>query len=438
VKVFLLGKGKDLKGDALTNYKKLKKMKMAVKEIAAKNIDELEKALAGAGVVVDAVFGTGFSGEPRGVAAAGIEAMNEAEAPIIAVDIASGVNATTGEAGLAVAADLTVTMALPKRGHALHPGRSLTGELAVVDIGIPVDVVAANDPGVYFMQPEDIAGALPLREPDAHKWSCGAVAAVCGSTGFTGAAALTCTSALRAGAGLVTLAVPKSLNTIMEVKLTEVMTLPVAETRDGSFSVKAATRIKKLIENADAVAIGPGLSLNTETQQLVRRLVPKLGRPTVLDADGINAFAGKARKLAGLDFPLVITPHAGELSRLTGIDKSAIEMERIDAARYVATELGLVLVLKGAPTVVAEPQGSVYIIPTGNEGLATAGSGDVLTGVIAGFLAQGVDAIPAACCGAYVHGLAADMLRENMGHYGFLAGDVREMIPMAIGSLLSD
>lgn len=436
VKTFLIGKGKDLKGDALTNYKKLKSMKVPVKEIAASNLGDLEKALAGASMVVDAVFGTGFKGEPRGVMAGAIAAMNETEVPIVAVDIASGVNASTGEAVNAVAADLTVTMALPKRGHVLHPGRGLAGELAVVDIGIPVDVIAANDPGVYFMQPEDIVGALPVRPPDAHKWSCGAVAAVCGSTGFTGAAALTCLSALRAGAGLVTLAVPRSLNTIMEVKLTEVMTLPVPQTRSGSFSLKAAGKIKGLVEKADAVAIGPGLSLNAETQQLVRRLVPKMGKPTVLDADGINAFAGKARKLKALGFPLVITPHAGELSRLTGIDKDAIVSERIDAARYVATELELVLVLKGAPTVVAEPDGSVYMVPTGNEGLATAGSGDVLTGVIAGFLAQGVDAIPASCCGAYVHGAAADMLRESMGHYGFLAGDVQDMIPMAVGSLL--
>jgi len=438
VKTFLVGKARDLKGDALANYRKCKNLKMNVVEIAAGNLKDLEKALAGAYVVVDAVFGTGFSGVPKGVMAGAIEAINEADAPVVAVDIASGVDATTGEALLAVAADLTVTMALPKRGHVLHPGRALTGELNVIDIGIPMDVVAENDPGVYFMQPEDIVGALPVRPPDAHKRSCGAVAAVCGSIGLTGAAALTSVSALRAGAGLVTLAVPRSLNTIMEVKLTEVMTLPVAETRDFSFALKAAAGIKKLIGQADAVAIGPGLSLNTETQQLVRRLVPRMGKPTVLDADGINAFAGKAKKLKHLDFPLVITPHAGELARLTGIDKSAIVMERIDAARYVATELGLVVVLKGAPTVVAEPQGGVFVNPTGNEGLATAGSGDVLTGVIAGFLAQGIDAIPAACCGAYVHGLAADMLRESMGHYGFLAGDVQDMIPMAVASLLEE
>lgn len=438
VKTFLLGKAKDLKGDALTNYRRCKKLKMSVREIAARDLGDLEKALAGARIVVDAVFGTGFSGEPKGVAAGAIEAMNEVDAPVVAVDIPSGVDSTTGEALNAVAADLTVTMALPKRGHVLHPGRALTGELNVVDIGIPVDVVASKDPGVYFMQPEDISGALPVRPPDAHKWSCGYVAAVCGSTGFTGAAALTSASALRAGAGLVTLAIPRSLNTIMEVMLTEVMTLPVPETRDGSFSLKAATKIKKLIEKADAVAIGPGLSLNAETQQVVRRLVPRMGKPTVLDADGINAFAGKPKKLKNLDFPLVITPHGGELSRLTGIDKNTIATERIDAARYVATELGLVIVLKGAPTVVAEPLGSVFVNPTGNEGLATAGSGDVLTGVIAGFLAQGLDAIPAACCGAYVHGLAADMLRENIGPYGFLAGDVKDMIPMAIASLLGE
>jgi NAD(P)H-hydrate epimerase len=438
VKTFLLGRGKDLKGDALTNYRRCKRSRMSVREVASKNLGDLEKAVAGADLVVDAVFGTGFSGEPRGAAAAAIGAMNEADAPIVAVDVPSGVDSTTGGAVNAVAADVTVTMALPKRGHMLHPGRALTGELVVVDIGIPVEVVAANDPGVYFMQAEDIAGALPLRPPDAHKWSCGAVAAVCGSTGLTGAAALTSTSALRAGCGLVTLAVPKSLNAIMEIKLTEVMTCPVADTRDGSFALKAASGIKKLIARADAVAVGPGLSLNTETQQLVRRLVPGLAKPCVLDADGINAFAGKAKKLKALDFPLIVTPHAGELSRLTAIEKSTIEMERIDVARYVATELGLVLVLKGAPTVIAEPSGGVYVNPTGNEGLATAGSGDVLTGAIAGFLAQGLDALPAACCGAYVHGLAADMLRESIGHHGFLAGDVQDMIPMAVASLLGE
>ncbi len=438
VRTFLIGKAAGLKGDALANYKRLKRMKMRVEEIAASNLEVLERAVADAYVVVDAVFGTGFSGEPRGAAAAAIEAMNEADAPIVAVDMPSGVDATTGEAAGAVAADLTVTMALPKRGHTLHPGRALTGELTVVDIGIPADVVAANDPGVYLMQPVDIAGALPLRPPDAHKWSCGAVAAVCGSTGLTGAAALTSTSALRAGAGLVTLAVPRSLNTIMEVKLTEVMTLPVAETRAGSLALKAAREIGKLIKKADAVAVGPGLSLNAETQELVRRLVPRIGKPTVLDADGINAFAGRAKKLKGLGFPLVITPHPAELWRLVGVDKGIIEKERIDVARYVATELSLVLVLKGAPTVVAEPTGGVFVIPTGNEGLATAGSGDVLTGVIAGFMAQGVDAVPAACCGAYVHGLAADILRESIGHHGFLAGDVGGMIPMAIASLLAE
>lgn len=438
VKAFLLGKAGALKGDALANYRRCKRAGIGVVEISARNLGELKRAVEDAYVVVDAVFGTGFSGEPKGVPAAAIEVINEADAPVVAIDMPSGVDSSTGGASAAVVADLTVTMALPKRGHVLHPGRALTGELAVVDIGVPVDVVAANDPGVYLMQPEDIVGALPLRAPDAHKWSCGSVAAICGSTGFTGAAALTCTSALRAGCGLVTLAVPRSLNTIMEVKLTEVMTLPVAETRAGSFSLKAVAAVRKLIDRADAVAVGPGLSLNKETQRLVRRLLPAVGKPCVLDADGINAFAGKPKKLKGLDFPLVITPHAGELSRLTGIDKSAIVKERIDAARYVASELGLVLLLKGAPTVVAESSGAVYVNPTGNEGLATAGSGDVLTGVIAGFLAQGLNAVHAACCGAYVHGLAADMLHESIGHYGFLAGDVQDMIPVAIASLVSE
>jgi hydroxyethylthiazole kinase-like uncharacterized protein yjeF len=436
VKTFLLGRSKDLKGDALTNYKRCRRGKIRVKEVAAGNIEELETAVAGAYLVVDAVFGTGFSGVPKGIYAASIDAMNEATSPIVAVDMPSGVDSTTGEAANAVQADLTVTMGLPKRGHVLYPGKALSAEISVVDIGIPADVVTAHDPGVYFMHPEDIGGALPQRAPDAHKWSCGHVAAVCGSTGMTGAAALTSRSALKAGCGLVTLAVPARLNNILEIKLTEVMTLPVPDTRGGSFALKAEAQIGKLIERANAVAIGPGLSLDPETQQLVRRLIPKVGRPCVLDADGLNAFAGRSKKLKGLDFPLVVTPHAGELSRLTGMDRETILKDRIGSARSVAAHLGLVIVLKGAPTVVGEPSGGIYVNPTGNQGLATAGSGDVLTGIIAGFLAQGLDAVPAACCGAYVHGLAADMLLESIGHFGFLAGDVEDMIPMAMASLL--
>jgi NAD(P)H-hydrate epimerase len=223
----------------------------------------------------------------------------------------------------------------------------------------------------------------------------------------------------------------------MEVKLTEVMTLPVDETPEGAFSYRARGKILESIEKADAVALGPGISTNPDTVKLVRYLLPRLGRPCVLDADGINAFAGKAAKLKGMDFPLVITPHAGEASRLFGVDKRKIMERPVDFARKAAGDLGLIMVLKGAPTVTAGPDGYAFINPTGNQGLATAGSGDVLTGIIVGLLAQGVDPMEAAASGVYIHGYLGDILFQEYGYFGFLAGELADAIPGAMASMLT-
>jgi hydroxyethylthiazole kinase-like uncharacterized protein yjeF len=437
-RVYLLGRSSEVKGDAEASLKRCVKNRIKVNEVTGKGLEDLEAALAGAHVVVDALFGTGFEGSPRGVARKVIEMMNTSPARTVAVDIPSGVDASTGEASLAVEADITVTMALPKRGHLLFPGRALSGELVVHDIGVPPEVIVTSDLKTFVLTKPDIEAALPERPPEAHKWTCGSVAAICGSTGFTGAATLTSLAALRAGAGVVTLAVPRSLNPVLEVKLTEVMTLPVDETPEGTFALAAGGALREFVKKADAVAIGPGLSQNEETVRLVRDLVPEAGRPCVLDADGINAFAGDAARLKGLEFPLVITPHAGEASRLFSVDKSDIVSRPIDFARGVAKGLGLVMVLKGAPTVVAGPDGDVFVNPTGNPGLATAGSGDVLTGMITGLLAQGVGPLEAACSGVYVHGLSGDMLLEERGYYGFLAGELAEMIPEALAVVISE
>ena len=214
------------------------------------------------------------------------------------------------------------------------------------------------------------------------------------------------------------------------------MTLPVDETPDGSLSYKARKAILDFAAGADAVAMGPGLSRNADTVKLVRYLLPRLGVPTVLDADGLNAFAGKAAKLKGMDFPLVITPHVGEASRLFGVDKKKILSRPVEFARKAARDLGLVMVLKGAPTIIAGPEGDTYINPTGNQGLATAGSGDVLTGIIGGLLAQGADPLEAAASGVYIHGLLADLLLEEYGYFGFMAGELAETIPEAIADIV--
>jgi hydroxyethylthiazole kinase-like uncharacterized protein yjeF len=436
--VYLLGKPAEVKGDALANLKRCRRAGIRVAELTKSTwktfLKNLEGDFIGDPVIVDAIFGTGFEGEARGLAADAIEAINNSGGVRVAVDIPSGVDATTGGATLAVKADLTVTMGLPKRGHLLFPGKALTGELVVADIGIPAQVV--NDAGLTVSVPDGhyIKAALPVRPPDAHKWTCGHVACICGSTGLTGAAALTSESALRSGAGLVTLAVPRSLNAIMEVKLTEVMTLPVEETPDGSFSLRALDALRGLVGRADCVALGPGLSRNPETVEVVRALVAGLDRPCVLDADGVNAFAGCADRLRRPGFPLIITPHVGEAARLFGVDKAEIARERIEFASEKARELGVVLVLKGAPTIVAGPDGRTVINPTGNECLATAGSGDVLTGIIAGLVAQGIPPLTAAYSGVYIHGVCGDRLRVRDGR-GFLASEIADFIPLAMATV---
>jgi NAD(P)H-hydrate epimerase len=438
VKTYLAGRAAAVKGDAATNLKRCARTRIKVRELDTDTLDAFASDLAGADIVVDAVFGTGFAGEPRGLARTVIELINASPAYKVAVDIPSGVDASTGAAVLAVDANLTVTMALPKLGHLLFPGRALTGDLIVHDIGVPPEVVMRAGISTFALGKSDVVRALPVRGPRAHKWTCGYVAAICGSTGFTGAATLTSVSALRSGAGVVTLAVPNSLNPIMEVKLTEVMTLPVAETAQGTFALKAKRALGDFVARADAVAVGPGLSQNPETVRLVRSFVPKLGKPCVLDADGLNAFAGHARKLKSLPFPLVITPHAGEAARLLGADKDEIVARPVDFAGRVARDLGLVMVLKGAPTIIAGPGGDAYVNPTGNQGLATAGSGDVLTGIIAGLMAQGVPPLEAAYSGVYIHGMLGDMLLEEKGYFGFLAGELAERIPGAMAAIFQD
>jgi hydroxyethylthiazole kinase-like uncharacterized protein yjeF len=437
VKTYLVGKPQDVKGDALVNLKKCAGSGIKITTADDKGLDMLESDLAHAEVVVDALFGTGFEGIPRGVVRNVIELINESPAAHVAVDIPSGVNASTGEAEVAVEADLTVTMALPKVGQLLFPGKALTGDLIVHDIGVPPEVVVRHDLMTFAMAGFDVIESIPPRLPDAHKWSCGHAVAICGSTGLTGAATLTSESAMRSGCGLATLIIPQSLNMVMEIKLTEVMTLPVDDTPAGTLAYKARRPILDFVKKADAVAVGPGLSTNPDTVKLVHHILPRLGKPCVLDADGINAFAGKSRKLKNLDFPLIITPHAGEAARLFGTEKAGILKRPIDFARKAARDLGLVMVLKGAPTVIAGPDGGVFINPTGNQGLATAGSGDVLTGIIAGLLAQGVDALESAAAGVYIHGYIGDMLFQEYGYFGFLAGEISDAIPEAMAAMLA-
>lgn len=429
VNIFLLDDPQALHPDARANLDRLEEAGLTWRSYDG---EALLAALAPADLVIDAIFGIGFKGRAGGVYGECIEAVNHADKPVLAVDIPSGVEAEMGRVeGPAIRAERTVTFAYPKTGLYLFPGAALVGDLVVRDIGIPpalVDEVATSR-----LQALDytIEREYPVRPLDAHKGQCGRVLVVAGSPGLTGAAALAARAALRSGAGVVTLGVAAGLNTIFEVKLTEVMTIPLPESPPGHISADALDPILKALRECDALAVGPGLAHEEGTARLVEELLAATEKPMVLDADGLNCMEGKADRLADRRSPLVITPHPGELSRLTGLSKQEIQEDRIGVATRTAAEYGCVVVLKGAHTVVADTGGRVGINTSGHPGMATAGSGDVLTGCIATFLAQGLDPFIAACCGVYLHGKAGELAAHLAGGVGMVAGDILSHLPLA-------
>lgn len=434
VHTFLLARRAEVKGDARVNLEILERMGGTPREVTtAGELAAVGESLGSADLVVDALLGTGAQGSAKGVVAEAIELVNRAGRPVVAVDIPSGLGADDPEPpGPAVRATLTVTFALPKRSLLLYPAAAYAGNIRVVDIGIPAALCRAPELLLGLLEAADVASAFPQRDPGAHKGTFGHVLVVAGSVGKTGAAALCGLAAQRAGAGLVTLAVPESLNDILEAKLTEVMTEPLLETEARTIALEALDRLLRLAEGKSAVAIGPGLGVHPSTQQLVREVLGALRLPMVLDADGINALAGQSELLARVSGPLILTPHPGELSRLLGVAREEVLGKRIPMAQKVASSFNVTLVLKMAHTVVAGSKRDAVIIPTGNPGMATGGTGDVLTGLIAGLLAQGVEPGLAAQAGAYVHGLAGDLAADRLGHEAMLAGDLLDRVPDAI------
>ena len=399
--------------------------------------------IASCEVLVDAIFGTGLRGTVRDPIATIINTINSLRVPILSVDLPSGLDADTGNPlGTCVRADRTVTIGLPKIGLLVHPGAELAGKLEVVDIGFPEQVVDAQNIKVNWTTTAQALQWVPPRSPASHKGTYGRVLVVAGSTGMTGAAALASEAALRAGAGLVTLATPKHLNPILEGLLPEVMTLPLPETEAGSLSVSATSAILEFTEKTKSVlAIGPGLSQHPDTVALVHQLVREnrehgLDSRMVIDADGLNAIVQASEIMSLLDKETVLTPHPGEMARLTNIAVPTLEKDRISTAQKFANEHDLTLVFKGAPTVTGCPNGDVWINSTGNPGMATGGMGDVLTGIIAGLMAQGVSSERAAALGVYIHGLAGDIAAEAFGMHGLIASDVLKSVPQAISSLI--
>ena len=397
---------------------------------------EASVAARGAVFLVDALLGTGSKGAPRGAIAAAIEMAQASERPIVAVDIPSGVDASTGHAEQpAIVAALTVTLALPKVGHVVEPGRSHAGILETADIGIPEDLVGQQEPALLIADAPWIRSLLPERPAYAHKGSMGRVLIVGGSAGMMGAVAMTGESVLRSGAGYAVAAVPRSCVDALEARVGEVVKRGMPETDERSLARAALDPILEEAMRADVVAIGPGASRHPETEELVRALVARVDCPIVLDADGLNAFEG--RPLARGGPPLIVSPHYGEAARLTGSTVADVARDPAGWAHRFAASSGAIVCLKSTPMLTAAPREPLVLNATGNPGMATAGAGDSLTGAIAGLLAQGMDPAEAAAAGCYVHGLAGDVAARRKGLRGMIAGDIRDAIPAALLALES-
>jgi len=437
VRVLLLPAVSDLSRDAAVMYRRL--IRAAGKSVIAwfKSDDSIRAILASSDLVIDALLGTGLTSQVAGHYRAAIDLMNQSGRPIVAVDIPSGIQADSGSPlGAAVRASATVTFGLPKLGLYQGAGIDHAGKVYLADIGIPSTYVDAIESQTLLLTNETVRQVLPARRLSAHKGIFGHAGIIAGSVGKTGAAALAAQAALRMGAGLVTVAIPNSVNDVLEAKLLEVMTLPLPETKARTLARSSLHRILPFIHARTAVAIGPGLSTHPETVELVQSLMKHLDRPSVLDADALNAIAGRASLLTECKTPPVLTPHPGEMARLeVGATAQSVNADRIGIARRFARERGVFLVLKGARTVIARPDALVAICPTGNPGMATAGTGDVLTGMLVGLLAQGVPAWDAACAAAYVHGAAGDLAAQKLGAVGMIARDLIAHIPYAIQTI---
>ncbi len=424
VEVLLLGPADELRGDAQASLKRLPGAAPA--EFRAESLD-------GAAGVVDAILGTGFSGTPREPAAGAIEAINAAAVPVIACDMPSGVDGSTGQVeGAATEATATATFHAAKPGLWIAPGKAHAGEVRVIDIGIPEGAPGEAKVDVGLIGARVLEG-IPRRSGDSTKFAAGSVLVCGGSTGLTGAPCLASEAAMRAGAGYVTVCVPASLNPIFEQRLLEVMSVPLPD-REGNIAAAARTVVAERAERAGALVLGPGVGRDPDTVSFVRELAAGAGLPLLLDADGLNAHAGRLSSLAGRPASTVLTPHAGELGRLTGEESERIQARRLESVRNAASIADAIVVLKGDDTLVAEPSGRVAVNPGGAPALATAGTGDVLSGVIGAFLAKGADPFHAACAGVYIHAVAGRLSAEQIGDEGVIASDVTARLPQAIAS----
>ena len=433
VEVLLLALPSDLRGDALSMFERL-----PLRPIVLQNAQELQvessRSLANCDLLVDAILGTGFQPPVKGLYADAIAAINRGGKPIVAVDIPSGADSDvmTEQAGDSIVrADAIVTFTAPRPAHVF--GNLTRGPIIIAPIGSPPEAVASKL-NLELTTPRDFASLLAPRPMDSNKGMYGHVLIVGGSLGKSGAAAMAGMAALRAGCGLSTVATPGSALPNVAGFAAELMTEPLPETDIGSIAMGAIESgvFEQLVKPIDVVAIGPGIGRNTETAEFVHQAVRTTKVPLVLDADGLNAFQDHADRLDGRERPLVLTPHPGEMSRLTGMSIKDIQADRLNVARNFAREHHLILVLKGNRTIIALPDGTAWVNPTGNPGMATGGTGDILTGMTAGIIGQMQnDVARAAIAAVYMHGLAGDVAAEKMGVHSLVATDLLGALPEA-------
>jgi NAD(P)H-hydrate epimerase len=433
VVIGLVGGREGLAGEPQAFRAILEKTGLAPQDITAdKDVPWVRAAASAADIVVDALMGTGSRLPVTGLMEQVIRTVNEAGRPVVSVDIPSGLNPDTGAVpGACIQAVLTVALGLPKRGLVLYPGTLFTGKLVMADLTFPAQLLTDESIRGEILLPDEAAHLLPLRHPQAHKHAVGRVLVVAGSRAMSGAAALAAEGALVAGAGLVHLASPRSSADALRGRRPELLIHPQAETPTGNLAEAALDELLALGAKMRAVALGPGLGGEETTRKAATRLMELVEAPMVVDADALNALAASPAVLKTAKGPRVITPHSGEMARLLETTAEAVEADRMGAAARAADKYGSIAVLKGARTVVAEPGGRIFVIPTGNAGMATGGTGDVLTGIIAGLMAQRLVPVAASLLGAYLHGLAGDIARDERTELSVTASDVAARVPAA-------
>jgi NAD(P)H-hydrate epimerase len=438
--VFLFTKNEKLSGDARFNYERLLIMNASIIEIPdTSSLNSQKDILNTRNIWIDALLGTGLRSEVRGRYKKMITDLNASKAPVFAVDIPSGLHADTGNIwGTSVKADATITFGHQKIGQAMPKGEQHCGKLAIADIGIPKHITESIAPKQYLLETSSLDWNFYHRPSSAHKGTTGHVLVIGGSIGKTGACAMTSLSAMRIGCGLVTLGIAETLNSILETQQMEIMTLPLTEEKPGILGTKSFDEIMHASKGKKCIAIGPGMGTALKTEELVHQLIKEINIPMVIDADALNVLAGSTECLHKAKTTHILTPHPGEMARLTGLSTQDIQSDRVTFARYFAQSYNVILVLKGEKTIIAHPDGRIAINSTGNPGMASGGMGDVLTGAIAGIIAQNVVPENAVETAVYIHGMASDILQSKIGKIGFMASNVIETLPIALKKCVSE